>query len=66
MSIIRCCDLCGKSLIAKPYTRYKIKREWYAYPGDHGWELIEAHDDCIRELLNNRVSPKEESYGREV
>ena len=60
MSVIRCCDLCGKSLIAKPYTRYKIKREWYAYPGDRGWELIEAHDDCVLKLLNNRVPPKEE------
>ena len=59
MSVIRYCDLCGKLLIAKPYKRYKIKREWYDLC-DHGWELIEAHDDCVRELLNNRVPPKEE------
>lgn len=59
MSTIRCCDLCGKPLIAKSYTRYKIKREWYAYPFDRGWERIEAHDDCVRELLNKRVPPKE-------
>lgn len=60
MSVIRCCDLCGKPLTKKSYTRYKIKREWYAYPGDRGWEYIDAHDDCVQALLNNRVPPKEE------
>lgn len=53
MSVIRCCDLCGKPLMSKSYKRYKIKREWYSYPFG-GWERIEAHDDCVRKLLGKR------------
>ena len=45
------CDLCGHALAGKPHRRYKIKREWYLRC-EHGWERIDAHDECVQRLLN--------------
>ena len=51
MGYVRVCDLCGKPLHEVGKT-YKIKKRWYSWPADSGWETIEAHDECVRKLLN--------------
>lgn len=45
----RFCDLCGQPLDTIE-GEYKIKKRWYAGP-DSGWERIDAHEACIKQLL---------------
>ena len=51
MAYIHVCDLCGKPLsFSDNYSEYRIKKKWYAWPCDHGWERIDAHNDCVKRL----------------
>lgn len=58
MGYIRVCDLCGKPL-QEVGREYRIKRRWYSWH-ENGWEPIEAHDECVRKLLNAKADPAEE------
>lgn len=52
MGVIHVCDLCGKPLGLDDYCKkYKIKEEWTSW-WEHGWSTIEAHDECVRKLLD--------------
>ena len=51
MGYIRVCDLCGKPL-EEVGREYKIKKRWYGWSCDSGWDTIEAHDACVERLLN--------------
>lgn len=53
MGVIHVCDLCGKPLGLDGYKKkYKIKEETTSLWGEHGWVTIEAHDECVRKLLD--------------
>lgn len=50
MAYIHVCDLCGKPLtFSDDYSEYRIKKRWCLGP-DHGWERIDAHNDCIKRM----------------
>lgn len=43
------CDLCGKPI--KTFNaKYKIKKAW-SDPYGHGWETLDAHQECIKILV---------------
>lgn len=54
MGYVQICDLCGERLIDKPYNEYRVKRRWYSFI-ERGWEKIEAHDECVKKLLDNKI-----------
>lgn len=59
MSEIHVCDLCGKPLSCDEYytSRYKIKQlhsSWW----EASWVKIEAHDECVQELMDNAYARK--------
>lgn len=62
MAYVRVCDLCGKPLqsIGK---KYRIKERWVSW-WESGWITIDAHDECVKKLLNalddQREADKEE------
>lgn len=62
MGYIRVCDLCGKPL-HEVGREYKIKKRWYAWPADSGWETIDAHDECVKRLLNSLDDQREAEGG---
>lgn len=50
MSLVAICDLCGRPLSADEARVFKIKElkiSWH----ERGWENIDAHNECIRKLL---------------
>ena len=62
MSIRSCiiCDLCGKPLdIHGNGRRFKIK-DYQFHMFVWEWTLIDAHDECVKRLLN-AVAEKKES-----
>lgn len=65
MSCIHMCDLCGKpmSIDGRGVNCYKIKERWTRW-GEHGWITIEAHDECVRELLDNAYARKRAMEGK--
>ena len=44
-------------------SRYKIKKRWYSWPADSGWETIDAHDECVKKLLNALDDQREAEEG---
>lgn len=54
-----CCDLCGKPIESSAKSSYKIRREWFGWPADHGWERIDVHDECVRVLFDAVHNKKE-------
>ena len=62
MGYVRVCDLCGKPL-QEIGREYKIKKRWYSWPADSGWETIDAHDECVKKLLNARDDQREAEEG---
>ena len=62
MGYIRVCDLCGKPL-QEVGREYKIKKRWYGWPADSGWETIDAHDECVKKLLNALDDQREAEEG---
>lgn len=43
------CDICGREFMGEPHRRYKLKREWYEWH-ESGWEWLDIHDECWRNL----------------
>ena len=54
MAYVQICDLCGKPLFDKPHNEYRVKRRWYSFM-ECGWEKIDVHDECVKELLDNKI-----------
>lgn len=61
MSYIRVCDLCGKPMSEIGKT-YRIKERWYSFH-ENGWTTIEAHDECVKRLLNALDDQREAEEG---
>ncbi len=58
MGYIRVCDLCGKPLHEEG-REYRIRRRWCLWY-EYGWETIDAHDECVRKLLDAKASLTED------
>lgn len=54
MSTIHVCDLCGKPMqLDYQGCQYRIKKHWTSWwEWEHGWVTIEAHDECVKRLLD--------------
>jgi hypothetical protein len=65
MGYIKVCDLCGKPMREAGKT-YRIKERWTSWY-ESGWTTIEAHDECVKRLLNalaENVGKYESQFGR--
>ena len=60
MGYIRVCDLCGKPIRETGKT-YRIKERWHLWYS--GWTTIEAHDECVKRLLNALDDQREAEEG---
>jgi hypothetical protein len=61
MGYIKVCDLCGKPMREVGKT-YRIKERWYSWY-ESGWTTIEAHDECVKRLLNALDDEREAEEG---
>lgn len=61
MATITVCDLCGKPITdIRTTCHYKVKRRWFGFPPDSGWDYITAHDSCVKKLLDAVDEPSKE------
>ena len=61
MGYIKVCDLCGKPMQEAGKT-YRIKERWCLWH-ESGWTTIEAHDECVKRLLNALDDKREAEEG---
>lgn len=57
MGYIKVCDLCGKPM-RETGKKYRIN-SWY----ESGWTKIDAHDECVKRLLNALDDKREVKEG---
>lgn len=64
MSYRKVCDLCGKEMTSFDKQRhFKIKEYFRRFP-EWGWIKIDAHDECVRELVDAvKTNPPTPSVG---
>lgn len=53
------CDLCGKPIIDGANKRYRIKERWVSWY-ESGWVTIDAHEECVKKLIDSVKENKEE------
>lgn len=51
MAQVTTCDICGAPVDGNYHKTFKIKQQRWHTKGFWYWETIDAHDDCIRKLL---------------
>ena len=63
MSTIHVCDLCGKPMpLDYQGYHYRIKNHWKSW-WELGWVRIEAHDECVKQLLDACDDNREAAEG---
>ncbi len=58
------CDLCGEEISKRPYTRYKIKKEWVLWE-ESGWEKMDVHDECFEKMCEYIRSERGKALSKE-